>query len=98
LESGSLYSMSLLAGYMVMLIKGEIPAPFDPGVITTQFAGLAPTLLIVRVAYNKSVDSVQENQRVSALAFADRSGMQESRADRRDLQHGPPGPAEKSFC
>ncbi|KAL0569006.1 hypothetical protein V5O48_012967 [Marasmius crinis-equi] len=95
-ESGFMYSAALLVAYTIATVYVALPAPFDPTVITAQFAGLAPTLLIVRVAYNKSYDSVNPNQMVSTLAFASApSGPQESRVDRLEL-HSAHIPGEKS--
>ncbi|KAL0570690.1 hypothetical protein V5O48_011265 [Marasmius crinis-equi] len=98
IESGFIYSTSLLVIYIIVLANVDQPGHFDATVVSTQLSALAPTLLIVRVAYNKSVDSVYQSQKVSTLAFADRSGMQESRADRRDFHDAPPAAAEKAVC
>ncbi|KAL0568829.1 hypothetical protein V5O48_013149 [Marasmius crinis-equi] len=97
IESGFLYSTTLLVLYIYLLVKVEILTPFDPSVIVTQLSGLAPTLLTVRVAYINSPDSLPQSQKVSTLAFANHSAMQESRAERRDL-HSAPAPAEKAVC
>ncbi|KAL0573210.1 hypothetical protein V5O48_008748 [Marasmius crinis-equi] len=80
-----------------MVIKKSLPVPFDPGVIPTILAGLAPTLLIVRVAYINPSDSVHQNQKVSTLAFAECSAMQDSRADRRNF-HDAPALADNTVC
>ncbi|KAJ8075524.1 hypothetical protein PM082_021154 [Marasmius tenuissimus] len=47
--------------------KGVSPLSYLGQVFASQMAGLAPTLLIVRIAYGKSVDNVQ--QMVSTLQF-----------------------------
>ncbi|KAK1229644.1 hypothetical protein PQX77_007280 [Marasmius sp. AFHP31] len=63
LESGLLYPIALLASELVSLMldpetRGKVPVSLEP--ISNLMAGLAPTLIIVRVAYGKSVDSVQQ--------------------------------------
>ncbi|KAK1224367.1 hypothetical protein PQX77_012728 [Marasmius sp. AFHP31] len=63
LESGLLFPTATIAAVMVPMIldpgsQGIIP--IDLGSIALLMAGLAPTLIIVRVAYRKSVDSVQQ--------------------------------------
>ncbi|KAK1217926.1 hypothetical protein PQX77_019401 [Marasmius sp. AFHP31] len=63
LESGSLYPTILVVASIVTLIvdpnsSGTIP--IDLNVVASLMSGLAPTLIIVRVAYGKSVESVQQ--------------------------------------
>ncbi|KAK1223399.1 hypothetical protein PQX77_013725 [Marasmius sp. AFHP31] len=43
--------------------------PFDFEVITVQMIGIAPTVMIVRIAHGQAVESVQ--QMVSTLQFAE---------------------------
>ncbi|KAJ8085439.1 hypothetical protein PM082_004255 [Marasmius tenuissimus] len=73
MESGSLYTVTLLATiilYFTVDPKNTGGIPVDLAVLSTQLSGLAPTIIIVRVAYSQSVDSVQ--QVVSTLNFASR--------------------------
>ncbi|KAJ8085642.1 hypothetical protein PM082_004460 [Marasmius tenuissimus] len=72
LESGLLFSGTQVVGIIVQLVtdpgsNGLIP--FDFGVISVQMAGIAPTVIIVRIAYGQAVESVQ--QMVSTLQFAE---------------------------
>ncbi|KAL0575089.1 hypothetical protein V5O48_006880 [Marasmius crinis-equi] len=97
IESGFLYSASLLGLYITMLIKGTLPAPFDPDVIMAQLAGLAPTLLIVRATSNKSADSVYQSHKVFTITFASVPEMQGSQADRHGLYNAP-APTDKANC
>ncbi|KAJ8085606.1 hypothetical protein PM082_004424 [Marasmius tenuissimus] len=73
-ESGVLYTTTLLVAVLVpILLNYNQPThiiPINLGVISTLMAGLGPTLIIVRVAYGKATESVQ--QVVSTLQFADR--------------------------
>ncbi|KAL0574919.1 hypothetical protein V5O48_007041 [Marasmius crinis-equi] len=71
-ESGVLYPTALIVSYIVPIItdpghNGVVP--FDPSLVSIIFTGLAPTLIIVRVAHRQSVESVQ--QMVSTVRFAD---------------------------
>ncbi|KAJ8083100.1 hypothetical protein PM082_008968 [Marasmius tenuissimus] len=72
LESGFLYAATLI-GYAIyeFLSQGATNGlvPFDPTIAVVPMSGLAPTLVIVRVAYHKSVDSVQ--QMMTTLQFAE---------------------------
>ncbi|KAF9264508.1 hypothetical protein L218DRAFT_224995 [Marasmius fiardii PR-910] len=72
IESGVLYA-SCLIGLFIFEFTADPDstgiAPFDFAVVSTLMSGLAPTLIIVRVSYGKSVNSVQ--QMVSTLHFAD---------------------------
>ncbi|KAF9255811.1 hypothetical protein L218DRAFT_950490 [Marasmius fiardii PR-910] len=72
IESGLLYAICLIGPFIMRCAvdpgyNGLVP--FDFSVVPTLMSGLAPTLIIVRVAYGKSVDSAQ--QMVSTLQFAD---------------------------
>ncbi|KAL0569613.1 hypothetical protein V5O48_012353, partial [Marasmius crinis-equi] len=88
IESGILY-----AGTMVFWVVTEFTLdatgtgadylPFDTRVISAIMTGLAPTLIIVRVAYGKSIDSV--GQMVSTIQFdAGLESRSESRAEAED--------------
>ncbi|KAK1217584.1 hypothetical protein PQX77_019753 [Marasmius sp. AFHP31] len=77
LESGILFPTAMIASNVIPIIvdpnsQGVFPVNLDP--IVYLMAGIAPTLIIVRVAYRKSVDSVQ--QMVSAH-FAECESQQE---------------------
>ncbi|KAJ8092864.1 hypothetical protein PM082_023497 [Marasmius tenuissimus] len=72
LESELLYSLTLIAVVVFQLFllpSGHGFAPIDIGAAFEAVGGLAPTLIIVRSAYGKTVESV--NQVVSTLQFAD---------------------------
>ncbi|KAL0566462.1 hypothetical protein V5O48_015550, partial [Marasmius crinis-equi] len=97
IESGFIYSTTLLVEYIIMLTRGATAIMFDPTVISTQFSALAPSLLIVQLAYNKSADSIHQSQKVSTVAFADHSGLQESQAHIQDF-HDALVTANKSVC
>ncbi|KAK1219997.1 hypothetical protein PQX77_017259 [Marasmius sp. AFHP31] len=77
-ESGILYSTVLLT-YTILTMtldpQGGGLIPVDLSMLSTQLSGLAPTLIIVRVAYNKSVNSV--DQMTSTLRFAEGPGKQQ---------------------
>ncbi|KAK1223224.1 hypothetical protein PQX77_013903 [Marasmius sp. AFHP31] len=78
LESGALYPASLIVETVVPLTLDPIRAgkvPLDIGILAALFTGLAPTLIIVRVAYGKSVDSVQQ---MVSIHFAERETQQEA--------------------
>ncbi|KAL0057984.1 hypothetical protein AAF712_015357 [Marasmius tenuissimus] len=60
IESGLLYSISLLIVYIYQLFMGGFVIPFDPTVVPVQFSGIAPTIIIVRAGYHKSVVNVQQ--------------------------------------
>ncbi|KAJ8085707.1 hypothetical protein PM082_004525 [Marasmius tenuissimus] len=72
LESGLLLPATQVAAIALSLIvdpnKNGL-VPFDTVVITTQMTAIAPTLIIVRIAYGQSVESV--DQMVSTLHFAE---------------------------
>ncbi|KAJ8077910.1 hypothetical protein PM082_002351 [Marasmius tenuissimus] len=72
LESGILYAAALIARTVISLalnpgVHGTIPIDLTP--VVTMLSGLAPTLIIVRVAYGKSVESVQQ---MASIHFAER--------------------------
>ncbi|KAF9256590.1 hypothetical protein L218DRAFT_188768 [Marasmius fiardii PR-910] len=72
IESGILYATCLVLSLTLPLVfdphaEGIVPFDFSP--VVALMSGLAPTMIIVRVAQGKSVDSVQ--QVVSTLQFAD---------------------------
>ncbi|KAK1217161.1 hypothetical protein PQX77_020193 [Marasmius sp. AFHP31] len=75
LESGLLYSATLLIAVVVPRFTDPGAhglSPFDLNVISIQMAAIAPTLIIVRIAYGQAVESVQ--QVVSTLHFAEAAG------------------------
>ncbi|KAK1221019.1 hypothetical protein PQX77_016182 [Marasmius sp. AFHP31] len=78
LESGILYPTTLIASIVVPIIYDKHShgtLPVDLTAVAYLIAGLAPTLIIVRVAYGTSVDSVQ--QMVSnSIHFAERESQQ----------------------
>ncbi|KAG7094239.1 hypothetical protein E1B28_007844 [Marasmius oreades] len=91
IESGLLYAATLLA--MLVLKDALDPTrsgllPLNFVVISTLVSGLAPTMVIARVAYGKSVDSVE--QTLSAFRVAEvQTSQQRSIGTRRttvDLQ------------
>ncbi|KAF9265044.1 hypothetical protein L218DRAFT_957714 [Marasmius fiardii PR-910] len=74
IESGLIFAACLVAEVALVLAvdpdaHGFIP--FDFGPVTVLMSGLAPTLIIVRVAYGKSVNSVQQ---MVSLQWADTQG------------------------
>ncbi|KAG7086036.1 hypothetical protein E1B28_003557 [Marasmius oreades] len=77
LESGILYSTALLTSIAVNLALDPDDhgyLPIDLSVITYQMSGIAPTLIIVRIAYRKMVEtSIIEGGPISTLHFAARS-------------------------
>ncbi|KAG7087650.1 hypothetical protein E1B28_013597 [Marasmius oreades] len=71
IESGALYAVSLVVMFIYQRTidpdsSGLIP--FDVSVISTLLSGLAPTLIVVRVAYGKPVDNLPM---LSTLHFAE---------------------------
>ncbi|KAG7086146.1 hypothetical protein E1B28_002105 [Marasmius oreades] len=86
IESGFLYASTMLAVAVVNLsadnsVYGILP--FDPFSLSTLISGLAPTLIIVRVAYGKSINSVQ--QVLSTMNFAD--GQESQQQDTSATKH-----------
>ncbi|KAF9269138.1 hypothetical protein L218DRAFT_994054 [Marasmius fiardii PR-910] len=72
IESGMLYAGCLIGLFAFQFIVDPDTTgvgSFDFAVVSTLMSGLAPTLIIVRVWYGTSVDSVQ--QMMSTLQFAD---------------------------
>ncbi|KAJ8075545.1 hypothetical protein PM082_021175 [Marasmius tenuissimus] len=72
LETGLICSFTSLAGDVLELVldperKGLVP--FDTSGIAFLSSGIAPTIIVVRIAYGQSVDSVQ--QMLSTLQFAE---------------------------
>ncbi|KAK1224817.1 hypothetical protein PQX77_012263 [Marasmius sp. AFHP31] len=72
LESGFLYSASQVISVVLPLITdpssdGLAPVAFNA--ISVQMAAIAPTLIIIRIAYGQAVESVQ--QMVSTLHFVE---------------------------
>ncbi|KAK1234609.1 hypothetical protein PQX77_002185 [Marasmius sp. AFHP31] len=70
LETGLIYSFTSLGCAVSLLVtdpKSTGLAPFDLCVISLPLAAIAPTIIVVRIAYGQSVDSVQ--QMVSTLQF-----------------------------
>ncbi|KAK1221511.1 hypothetical protein PQX77_015630 [Marasmius sp. AFHP31] len=83
LETGILYSASQTMSVALTWFEGrdgkEVQSPLSYLVrlFALQMAGLAPTLLIVRIAYGKSVDNAQ--QMISTLQFGDASVIETQR-------------------
>ncbi|KAL0580845.1 hypothetical protein V5O48_001137 [Marasmius crinis-equi] len=79
LESGLLYSLTLMIAIIVgdtLDPDGRGTVPVDLTMISTQMSGIAPTLIIVRAAYNKTAESV--DQVVSTWQCAARTRQFES--------------------
>ncbi|KAJ8092762.1 hypothetical protein PM082_023590 [Marasmius tenuissimus] len=71
IESGILYAGTLLISVTIDLSSDpntKYP-PFELAVIPTLLSGLAPTLVIVRAAHGKTVDSVEQMVSVSTIRF-----------------------------
>ncbi|KAG7094668.1 hypothetical protein E1B28_005489 [Marasmius oreades] len=69
-ESGVLYAATITAMLVIRYVSdpdAHGPVPIHLDAVATQVSGIAPTLVIVRVAYGNSVESV--DQMVSALEF-----------------------------
>ncbi|KAJ8085608.1 hypothetical protein PM082_004426 [Marasmius tenuissimus] len=72
LESGLLYAITQVITVALTLSVDPDSmglGPFDFNVISTHMAGIAQTLIILRIAYGQSVESVQ--QMISTLQFAE---------------------------
>ncbi|KAJ8085702.1 hypothetical protein PM082_004520 [Marasmius tenuissimus] len=72
LESGFLFSATQVVGIVFELTTDPDNTgllPFNFSVISTQMAAIAPTVIIVRIAYGQAVESVQ--QMVSTLQFVE---------------------------
>ncbi|KAJ8085697.1 hypothetical protein PM082_004515 [Marasmius tenuissimus] len=81
LESGLLYSATLVITDVLQFVidpRGEGTVPFDLNVISVQMAAIAPTLIIIRIAYGQAVESVQ--QTVSALQCAEGGNSSQRRS------------------
>ncbi|KAK1223510.1 hypothetical protein PQX77_013615 [Marasmius sp. AFHP31] len=77
LESGILFPTAMIAAAVVPIVldpnhNGTIPIDF--GSIAILMAGLAPTLIIVRVGHKKSIDSIQQ---MVSIHFAEHESQQE---------------------
>ncbi|KAJ8085437.1 hypothetical protein PM082_004253 [Marasmius tenuissimus] len=83
IESGMLYSTTLLVSVIIPFVMDSGSAgfiPVDLSALTIQLSGLAPTLIIVRVAYGEN-DSGETRHRdkVTSLSFAEADlGLQTS--------------------
>ncbi|KAJ8083496.1 hypothetical protein PM082_009370 [Marasmius tenuissimus] len=63
IESGALYASVLLVYVVFELVVDSSYTgrpPFDPAAVVVMMSGIAPTLIIVRVAYRKSVENVEQ--------------------------------------
>ncbi|KAJ8085675.1 hypothetical protein PM082_004493 [Marasmius tenuissimus] len=81
LEPGFLCSATLVVSVVLPVFidpDSQGLAPFDFNVISVQMAAIAPTLIIVRIAYDQSVETVQ--QMVSALQFAEGGNNSQQRS------------------
>ncbi|KAJ8077838.1 hypothetical protein PM082_002278 [Marasmius tenuissimus] len=78
LESGILYPTALVAAKVSTLTLDHhqigVFEPFDPSVVAFLLAGLAPTLIIVRVAYGSLVETTHQP---SFIFFAERESRHE---------------------
>ncbi|KAG7087577.1 hypothetical protein E1B28_013531 [Marasmius oreades] len=86
IESGLIYSTSLLIVFIYQLIVGGFPVPFDPTVIPAQLSGLAPTIIIVRAGYNRSVENVEVISTFNAGPGDSEQSMSDSRSEREKAQ------------
>ncbi|KAJ8085673.1 hypothetical protein PM082_004491 [Marasmius tenuissimus] len=81
LESGLLFSVTQVVGVVFTSItdpEGRGLAPFDFNVISTQMAAIAPTLIVIRIAYGQTVESVR--QTVSTLQFVEGGNISQQRS------------------
>ncbi|KAL0573709.1 hypothetical protein V5O48_008253 [Marasmius crinis-equi] len=72
LESGILYAIALLVAAIAPIFtdpNDQGLSPFDFDVIAQLMTAIAPTMMIVRIAYGKSVESVE--QVMTSLRFAE---------------------------
>ncbi|KAJ8085418.1 hypothetical protein PM082_004234 [Marasmius tenuissimus] len=81
LESGLIYSSSLLIVFIYQLVKGGFPVPFDPTVIPAQLSGLAPTIIIVRAGYTESSAEGQ----ITGLSEAEQTSLHLSSPSELDI-------------
>ncbi|KAK1224365.1 hypothetical protein PQX77_012726 [Marasmius sp. AFHP31] len=78
LESGVLYPATLLASIIVPLTvdpNSKRTLPINLDAVAALMSGLAPTLIIVRVAYGKSANSVQQ---MMPISFASQQSSQQA--------------------
>ncbi|KAJ8073050.1 hypothetical protein PM082_019918 [Marasmius tenuissimus] len=76
-ESGLLYASTLTIGTVLIYTdKFKFRSSIDFSIISALMSGLAPTLIIARVAQSKSVDNVE--QVLSTLHFDDRQSLERS--------------------
>ncbi|KAG7086946.1 hypothetical protein E1B28_002863 [Marasmius oreades] len=76
IESGLLYAGCMLTGTifnMVLDHQSTGTVPFDLSVVTILMSGLAPTMVFARVAYGKSVNSIQQTISTFQVASAQAS-------------------------
>ncbi|KAJ8077834.1 hypothetical protein PM082_002274 [Marasmius tenuissimus] len=76
LESGILYPTTVIAAMIIVTVldpNNYGTMPIDLAVVSTMMSGLAPTLIIVRVAHGKPVESVEQ---VMSIRFAARGTQQ----------------------
>ncbi|KAL0567520.1 hypothetical protein V5O48_014477 [Marasmius crinis-equi] len=82
LESGILYAIALLISAIVPTFFTDPTvqglSPFDFNVIAILMMGIAPTMMIVRIAYGKSVESVE--QVITTLRFAEAANGSQQRS------------------
>ncbi|KAK1226134.1 hypothetical protein PQX77_010894 [Marasmius sp. AFHP31] len=72
LETGFIFSITQVVTVILQLVmdpENRGNAPFDSSAISIHMGAIAPTLIVLRIAYGQSMDSVQ--QMVSTLQFAD---------------------------
>ncbi|KAK1220848.1 hypothetical protein PQX77_016368, partial [Marasmius sp. AFHP31] len=86
LESGLLYPTTLIIGMVIPLILDPeshgTGILVDFSIVSTLMSGLAPTLIIVRIAYRKSVDSVDQSSiRLAETCPQQDPGMNSERAN-----------------
>ncbi|KAG7086144.1 hypothetical protein E1B28_002103 [Marasmius oreades] len=69
-ESGLLYAGSLLTAVVINLVLNPQTGivPFDFLLVSALMSGLAPTIVIARMAYGKSVENVQQTISTSQVA------------------------------
>ncbi|KAJ8075320.1 hypothetical protein PM082_019658 [Marasmius tenuissimus] len=88
IESGLLYSTPLLIVFIYQLVVGGFSVPFDPTVIPAQLSCLAPTIIIVRAGYNKSVENV--HQVISTFHAAPGEDQSTTIGSKGDFRRGKP--------
>ncbi|KAG7100281.1 hypothetical protein E1B28_002054 [Marasmius oreades] len=84
LESGILYPTTVIAAMVIVTVLdphnyGTVPV--DLSVVSTLMSGLAPTLIIVRVAHGKQVESVQQMMSINFAAREPQSGTNAATVD-----------------